>query len=169
MTSGFYLLGGIGSVNFAGDQKFTVNFGAGYRVLPTDWLAIHIAVQDRVFDSDLLGETKLTNNLEAPSARPSSSRGVAAIMKRRIFAAIAARAGARCVSALPALAAAPAGPRRTSSSTRDSGKPVTVPVQGPGRDDQFLGHLVRPVPPGNAAARSIYKKYKQPWASRCSA
>lgn len=65
MTSGFYLLGGIGSVDFAGDQKFTVSFGAGYRVLPTDWLAIHVRMQDRVFDSDLLGESKLTNNLEA--------------------------------------------------------------------------------------------------------
>ena len=65
MTSAFYLLGGIGSVDFAGDQKFTVSFGAGYRVLPTDWLAIHVRMQDRVFDSDLLGEAKLTNNLEA--------------------------------------------------------------------------------------------------------
>ena len=65
MTSSFYLLGGIGSVDFAGDQKFTVSFGAGYRILPTDWLAIHVRMQDRVFDSDLLGESKLTNNLEA--------------------------------------------------------------------------------------------------------
>jgi outer membrane beta-barrel protein len=65
MTSSFYLMGGIGSVDFAGDQKFAVSFGAGYRVLPTDWLAIHVRMQDRVFDSDLLGESKLTNNLEA--------------------------------------------------------------------------------------------------------
>ena len=65
MTSSFYLMGGIGSVDFAGDQKFTVSFGAGYRILPTDWLAIHGRMQDRVFDSDLLGESKLTNNLEA--------------------------------------------------------------------------------------------------------
>jgi hypothetical protein len=42
-----------------------VNFGAGYRVVPTDWLAVHITVQDRVFQSDLFGTTKLTNNLEA--------------------------------------------------------------------------------------------------------
>ena len=64
MNSGFYLLGGIGSVKFAGDNRLTINFGAGFRVLPTDWLAIHIGVQDRVFDSDLLGETKVTNNIE---------------------------------------------------------------------------------------------------------
>jgi len=65
MTSTFFLLGGIGSVDFAGDQKFSVSFGAGYKVLPTDWLAITIRMQDRIFDSDLLGESKLTNNLEA--------------------------------------------------------------------------------------------------------
>jgi len=64
MNSSFYVLGGIGSVKFAGDNRLTINFGAGYRVLPTDWLAIHLGVQDRVFDSDLLGETKVTNNIE---------------------------------------------------------------------------------------------------------
>ena len=64
MNSGFYTLIGIGSVKFAGDNRLTLNFGAGFRVLPTDWLAIHLGVQDRVFDSDLLGETKVTNNIE---------------------------------------------------------------------------------------------------------
>jgi len=65
MTSAFYLLGGIGSTDFAGDKKFTVNFGAGYRVVPVDWLAVHITVEDRVFQSSLLGSAKLTNNIEA--------------------------------------------------------------------------------------------------------
>jgi outer membrane beta-barrel protein len=65
MNSALYLVGGIGSTKFAGDQHFTVNFGAGYRVLPTDWLAIHIDVRDHLFQSDLLGRSKLTNNLGA--------------------------------------------------------------------------------------------------------
>jgi len=65
MNSALYVLGGIGSTKFAGDQRFTVNFGAGYRLLPTDWLAVHIDVQDRVFQSDLLGSDKLVNNLSA--------------------------------------------------------------------------------------------------------
>jgi outer membrane beta-barrel protein len=64
LTSGLYLLGGIGSVKFAGDQHFTVNFGAGFRVLPTDWLAIHLDAQDLVFKSDLLGVDRLKNNLQ---------------------------------------------------------------------------------------------------------
>jgi outer membrane beta-barrel protein len=65
MNSSFYLIGGIGGTEFADDEEFTVSFGAGYRVLPTDWLAVHIAVEDRVFESDLLGSSKLVNNLEA--------------------------------------------------------------------------------------------------------
>ncbi|HEV7984613.1 MAG TPA: outer membrane beta-barrel domain-containing protein [Steroidobacteraceae bacterium] len=65
MTSSFYMIGGIGSVKFAGDQNFTVNFGAGFRVLPTDWLAVHIDVQDLVFRSDVTGVEELKNNLQA--------------------------------------------------------------------------------------------------------
>lgn len=65
MNSAFYIMGGVGSTRFAGDQQFTLNFGAGYRVLPTDWLTLHIDVQDRVFKSDIFGTSKLTNNLEA--------------------------------------------------------------------------------------------------------
>lgn len=65
MNSTFFVIGGIGSTEFAGDDMFTVNFGAGFRVLPTDWLAVDIGVEDRVFESDLLGTSKLVNNLEA--------------------------------------------------------------------------------------------------------
>ncbi|MGA2562372.1 MAG: outer membrane beta-barrel domain-containing protein [Steroidobacteraceae bacterium] len=65
MTSAFYVIGGVGSVDFAGDQNFTVNFGAGFRVLPTDWLAVHIDVQDLVFRSDVTGVEELKNNLQA--------------------------------------------------------------------------------------------------------
>jgi len=65
LTTAFYFVGGIGATKFAGDDRFTVNFGGGYRVLPSDWLAIHIQVQDRVFRTDLLGVSKLTNNMEA--------------------------------------------------------------------------------------------------------
>lgn len=65
MNSAFYLVGGIGSTKFAGDQRFTVSFGAGYRVVPRDRFAIHFTVQDRMFETDLLGKNKLTNNIEA--------------------------------------------------------------------------------------------------------
>ncbi len=65
MTSALYTIGGMGSVDFAGQQNFTVNFGAGFRVLPTDWLALHIDVQDLVFKSDVTGVNQLKNNLQA--------------------------------------------------------------------------------------------------------
>jgi outer membrane beta-barrel protein len=64
-NSAFYLVAGIGSTTFAGDDRFTVSGGFGYRVLPTDWLAVHFDVRDHVFDIDLLGEKKIVNNLEA--------------------------------------------------------------------------------------------------------
>jgi outer membrane beta-barrel protein len=65
MTSSFYILAGVGSTDFGGDSKFTGNFGGGYKILPTDWLAVHVTVEDRVFNTDLLGVNKLASNLEA--------------------------------------------------------------------------------------------------------
>ena len=65
MTSALYMIGGIGNVTFAGDHNFAVNFGAGFRVLPTDWLALHIDVQDLVFKSNDIGIYQLKNNLQA--------------------------------------------------------------------------------------------------------
>lgn len=64
-NSAFYLVAGIGSTTFAGDDRFTVSGGFGYRVLPSDWIAVHFDVRDHVFDIDLLGEKKIVNNLEA--------------------------------------------------------------------------------------------------------
>ena len=65
MTSSFYLIGGAGATEFAGDKKFTVTVGGGYQVLPFDWLAVRIGFEDHMFQSDLLGSNKLTHNLEA--------------------------------------------------------------------------------------------------------
>ena len=65
MTSAFYLLGGIGGTAVRRRRRFTVNFGAGYRVLPSDWLAVHIRCRIACSSTDLLGVSKLTNNMEA--------------------------------------------------------------------------------------------------------
>jgi outer membrane beta-barrel protein len=64
MTSALYMIGGIGAVKFAGDQDFSVDFGAGYRVLPTDWLAIHLDMKDLVFRTNIFGVNQLKNNLQ---------------------------------------------------------------------------------------------------------
>ena len=64
-NTSLYLIGGLGSTRFAGDDRFTVNFGAGYRFLLTDSLALHLDVRDHLFDTDLLGEEKTVHNIEA--------------------------------------------------------------------------------------------------------
>jgi outer membrane beta-barrel protein len=63
-NSQFYLIAGIGSTRFAGDDAFTYNVGAGYRLLINDWLTLHLDARDHMFESDLLGETKTTHNFE---------------------------------------------------------------------------------------------------------
>ncbi len=64
MPSAVYFTLGAGSTNFAGDDHFTVALGAGLRVLANDWIAVHLDVRDHMFESDLLGENKLTQNLQ---------------------------------------------------------------------------------------------------------
>ena len=63
-NTSLYLIAGLGSTRFAGDDRFTVNVGAGYRFLLTDAVAIHIGFRDHLFDIDLLGEEKTAHNLE---------------------------------------------------------------------------------------------------------
>jgi outer membrane beta-barrel protein len=63
-TSDFYLIGGVGSTSFAGDDQFTWNFGFGYRLLANDWLALRVDARDHVFDLDILGESQTNHNLE---------------------------------------------------------------------------------------------------------
>lgn len=69
LSAAVYLIGGIGSTDFLNDakqreSKLTFNFGLGIRLLPTDWLALHVTMRDHLFESDLLGENKITNNFE---------------------------------------------------------------------------------------------------------
>jgi outer membrane beta-barrel protein len=60
-----YLIAGLGSTRFAGDDRFTVNYGVGYRFLLNDSMAIHADFRDHLFDIDLFGEEKTAHNLEA--------------------------------------------------------------------------------------------------------
>jgi outer membrane beta-barrel protein len=64
LNSALYFTGGVGATHFAGDDRFTVAIGAGYRLLLNDWLAAHFDVRDSIFDIDLLGTNKTTHNLE---------------------------------------------------------------------------------------------------------
>ena len=55
-------LGG-GSTEFAGDEQFTVNLTANYRVFLTDWLAWDLSMSDYLFNTEVTGESKTTHNL----------------------------------------------------------------------------------------------------------
>jgi|TARA_B100000809_G_C15122524_1_gene524904 outer membrane beta-barrel protein len=55
-------LGG-GTTEFAGDEKFTINLGANYRVFLTDWLTWDIGMSDYIFDTTITGKSKTSHNL----------------------------------------------------------------------------------------------------------
>ena len=62
-TATYFTLGA-GSTEFGGDDRFTVTIGAGYRVLLTDYFALHVGLKDNIFNSDIIGEEKTTHNIE---------------------------------------------------------------------------------------------------------
>jgi len=64
-NSALYVAAGVGSTRFAGDDQFTVVLGVGYRMLVSDWLALHLDVRDHAYRSTLLGLPKVAHNVEA--------------------------------------------------------------------------------------------------------
>jgi len=64
MNSAVYLLAGVGNTSFVNENHFTANLGLGLRVLPRDWLALHITIRDYLYNTDFFGTNKLTNNFE---------------------------------------------------------------------------------------------------------
>ncbi|MGM0571188.1 MAG: outer membrane beta-barrel domain-containing protein [Pseudomonadota bacterium] len=67
-NTNFYLTGGAGATDFAGDNRFTVNYGAGYQVLFTDSFSAHLNVRQYLFDSDILGDDKTFVNTEVSAS-----------------------------------------------------------------------------------------------------
>jgi outer membrane beta-barrel protein len=65
INSALYLIGGVGSTSFAGDERFTVSMGAGARILLQDGLALRFDVRDRILAVDVFGQDKRTHNFEA--------------------------------------------------------------------------------------------------------
>ncbi len=60
----FYVIGGVGSTEFAGDDRFTINFGAGYQILFADAFSLNLDARDLIFNVDVFGEDKVTHNLQ---------------------------------------------------------------------------------------------------------
>lgn len=63
-NTNLYLIAGLGSTRFADDDRFTVNFGAGFRFLLNDSVTLRIDFRDHLYDIDVLGEEKTVHNLE---------------------------------------------------------------------------------------------------------
>ena len=63
-NTNFYLIAGAGATDFAGDTRFTLNAGAGYQVLLTDSVAVHIGVRQHYYRIDVLGAKKTSMNTE---------------------------------------------------------------------------------------------------------
>jgi outer membrane beta-barrel protein len=63
-NTALYISASMGSTEFAGDRRFTISYGAGYRLLISNYASLYLDVRDHTFNMDLLGESKLTHNLE---------------------------------------------------------------------------------------------------------
>lgn len=59
-----YVTAGLGSVDFGGNTNVVLAFGAGYRLLISDFSSIYLELRDHTFNSDIIGLDKLTHNLE---------------------------------------------------------------------------------------------------------
>jgi len=64
LNSSFYVTAGAGNTKFAEDNFFTWSVGFGYRLLLNDAIAAHFGFKDLLFDSDILGPEKTTQNLQ---------------------------------------------------------------------------------------------------------
>lgn len=63
-NSSFYVIGGAGSTDFAGDSNFTINLGFGFKILPTDYLAFRIEARSYMFDTEVNAEDKTLTNMQ---------------------------------------------------------------------------------------------------------
>ena len=64
LLSSFYVLAGVGLVSFDSNDYVSVQFGAGFKMGLDKNKNIRFEVRDRLFDTDILGTDKLTNNIE---------------------------------------------------------------------------------------------------------
>ena len=63
LNNAFYLIAGIGDTEFAGDDRYTYNYGFGYRLIFWDSVAFNADLRNYVFDMDVFGEEEETNNI----------------------------------------------------------------------------------------------------------
>ncbi len=54
---------GAGTTQFTGDDLFTLNTSANYRIFLTDWITWDIGMSDYIFETKITGKAKVTHNL----------------------------------------------------------------------------------------------------------
>jgi outer membrane beta-barrel protein len=60
-----YISGGVGSTDFAGDDRSTIALAVGYRTIFIDGFSVDIEMRDLIFEMDIFGEDDdTTHNLE---------------------------------------------------------------------------------------------------------
>ncbi len=64
-NTALYIIGGVGNTQFADDEFFTMNFGGGFRIFATDWVAIRVGFRNHLFTHNIFGVDKSVQNLEA--------------------------------------------------------------------------------------------------------
>ncbi len=64
LNSAIYLVGGVGQTEFDDQDRFTFNFGTGYKIFFTDWMDMGFRLSLHAFESDLTGENKRLYNME---------------------------------------------------------------------------------------------------------
>lgn len=64
-NTALYVTAGLGNTQFGGSDNFTFSWGAGYRLLAANSIAVYFDVRDHTFNMDTVdGGEKLTNNIE---------------------------------------------------------------------------------------------------------
>lgn len=66
-NSAFYVVAGVGNTELADDKHFTFTWGTGYRIILMEGFSWHLDYKDHIFDTDLLGRSKTTHNIEISS------------------------------------------------------------------------------------------------------
>ncbi len=64
LNSTIYIVGGVGQTEFDDQNRFTYNFGTGYKIFFTDWMDLGFRLTFHSFESDLTGENVRLENME---------------------------------------------------------------------------------------------------------
>ncbi len=62
-STDYYVIAGIGTTEFAGNERYTINYGTGFRAAIYPWLTVYSEFRNYIFDIDVFGVNKSSSNL----------------------------------------------------------------------------------------------------------